>query len=41
MLWAAIIPAINVGTDPAREVIFRSVEKYVHLVDEHPNVCGS
>jgi len=39
MLWAAIIPAINVGTDPAREVIFRSVEKYVHLVDEHPNVC--
>jgi AcrR family transcriptional regulator len=39
MLWSAIIPAINVGTDPAREVIFRSVEKYVHLVDEHPNVC--
>ncbi|MCV7134589.1 TetR/AcrR family transcriptional regulator [Mycobacterium hodleri] len=39
MLWAAIIPSINVGTDPARDVILRSVEKYVHLVDEHPNVC--
>ena len=39
MLWAAIIPTINVATDPAREVIRRSVEKYVHLVDEHPNVC--
>lgn len=39
MLWTAIIPSINVGTDPAREVIRRSVEKYVTLVDEHPNVC--
>jgi AcrR family transcriptional regulator len=39
MLWAAIIPSINVSTDPAREVILRSVEKYVYLVDEHPNVC--
>ncbi|MDT5339107.1 MAG: hypothetical protein QOD90_4612 [Mycobacterium sp.] len=39
MLWAAIIPSINVSTDPAREVITRSVEKYVYLVDEHPNVC--
>ncbi|MBJ7336206.1 MAG: TetR/AcrR family transcriptional regulator [Mycolicibacterium sp.] len=39
MLWAAIIPSINVSADPAREVIRRSVEQYVYLVDEHPNVC--
>ena len=38
MLWAAIFPSINVATDPAREVIRRSVEQYVRLVDEHPNV---
>lgn len=39
MLWAAIIPSIDVATDPAREVIRRSVGHYVRLVDEHPNVC--
>ena len=38
MLLAAIVPAINVSTDPAREVIRKSVEQYVRLVDEHPNV---
>ena len=38
MLWAAIFPSINLATDPAREVIRRSVEQYVCLVDEHPNV---
>ena len=38
MLWAAIFPSINLSTDPAREVIRRSVEQYVRLVDEHPNV---
>ena len=38
MLWAAIFPSINLATDPAREVIRRSVEQYVRLVDEHPNV---
>jgi AcrR family transcriptional regulator len=38
MLWAAIFPNINLSTDPAREVIRRSVEQYVRLVDEHPNV---
>jgi AcrR family transcriptional regulator len=38
MLWAAIFPHINLSTDPAREVIGRSVEQYVRLVDEHPNV---
>lgn len=38
MLWAAIFPSINLAADPAREVIRRSVEQYVRLVDEHPNV---
>jgi AcrR family transcriptional regulator len=38
MLWAAIFPVINLATDPAREVIRRSVEQYVRLVDQHPNV---
>ncbi|BBY29134.1 TetR/AcrR family transcriptional regulator [Mycolicibacterium sediminis] len=39
MLWAAIFPHIDIATDPAREVIRRSVEQYVLMVDEHPNVC--
>ncbi|MDT5189133.1 MAG: hypothetical protein QOI28_1384, partial [Mycobacterium sp.] len=39
ILWAAIFPTINLATDPAREVIRRSVEQYVLLVDQHPNVC--
>jgi AcrR family transcriptional regulator len=39
MLWAAIIPSINISSDPAREVIRRSVEQYVYMVDQHPNVC--
>ena len=38
MLWAAIFPSINLASDPAREVIRRSVEQYVRLVDEHPSV---
>lgn len=38
MLWAAIFPSINLATDSAREVIRRSVEEYVILVDQHPNV---
>ncbi|ARG59295.1 TetR/AcrR family transcriptional regulator [Mycobacterium kansasii] len=38
MLWAAIFPSINLATDSAREVIRRSVEEYVILVDKHPNV---
>lgn len=38
MLWAAIFPSINLAVDPARDVIRRSVEQYVRLVDEHPNV---
>jgi AcrR family transcriptional regulator len=38
MLWAAIFPSIDLKTDSAREVIRRSVEEYVNLVDKHPNV---
>jgi AcrR family transcriptional regulator len=37
-LWAEIFPALNLSTDPAREVIRISVEQYVGLVDQHPNV---
>ncbi len=40
MLWAAIFPSINFATNSAREVIRRSVEEYVTLVDKHPNVLG-
>lgn len=39
MLWAAIFPTINLASDPTREVIRRSVEQFVLLVDQHPNVC--
>lgn len=38
MLWAAIFPTVNFGTDPARDVIATAVEQFVDLVDEHPNV---
>jgi AcrR family transcriptional regulator len=38
MLWAAIFPSIDLRTDSARQVIRRSVEEYVSLVDQHPNV---
>ncbi|ETB44222.1 AsnC family transcriptional regulator [Mycobacterium avium subsp. hominissuis 10-5606] len=38
MLWTAIFPSIDLKTDSAREVIRRSVEEYVTLVDKHPNV---
>ncbi len=38
MLWAAIFPTIDLSNDPAREVIRKSVEQYVGLVDQHPNV---
>lgn len=38
MLWAAIFPSINLSADPAREVIRSSVEQYVQLVDQHPNI---
>ena len=32
------LPVINLTTDPAHDVIRRSIEQYVHLVDDHPNV---
>ena len=38
MLWTAIFPSIDLATDSIRTVIRRSVEEYVALVDEHPNV---
>ena len=38
MLWAAIFPSLDLATDSAREVIRRSVEEYVSLIDKHPNV---
>src|SRR4029079_9355368 len=38
MLWAAIIPSINVEKDSARQIVGRGVQHYVELVDQHPNV---
>lgn len=38
MLWAAIFPSIDLKNDSAREIVRRSVEEYVALVDKHPNV---
>ena len=38
MLWAAIIPSINVEKDSTREIVGRGVEHYVELVEQHPNV---
>jgi AcrR family transcriptional regulator len=38
MLSSAIFPSIDLSVDTGREVIRRSVEQYVRLVDEHPNV---
>lgn len=38
MLWAAVVPSVDFTTNSVREIIRRSVEEYVNLVDEHPNV---
>ncbi|WP_108638148.1 TetR/AcrR family transcriptional regulator [Mycobacterium rhizamassiliense] len=38
MLWSAIFPSIDLANDSAREIVRRSVEEYVTLVDQHPNV---
>ena len=38
MLWAAVFPSVDFATSSARQIIQRSVEEYVSLVDEHPNV---
>lgn len=38
MLFAAIFPSIDLSDDSVREIIRSSVEHYVDLVDEHPNV---
>ncbi len=37
-LWAAIFPAVDFTSDSIRDVIRRSVQEYVDLVDQHPNV---
>lgn len=37
-LWSAIFASIDVATDSLRELVRRSVEEYVALVDDHPNV---
>ncbi len=37
-LWAAIFPSVDFATDSVRDVIRRSVQEYVALVDQHPNV---
>ncbi|WP_369797553.1 TetR/AcrR family transcriptional regulator [Mycobacterium sp. UM_WGJ] len=37
-LWTAIFASIDVATNSLRDIVQRSVEEYVALVDEHPNV---
>lgn len=37
-LWTAIFASIDVATNSLRDIVRRSVEEYVTLVDEHPNV---
>ena len=37
-LWAAVIPSIDFANDSVREIIRRTAEEHVNLVDEHPNV---
>ena len=37
-LWSAILASIDVATDSLRDIVRRSVEEYVSLVDAHPNV---
>ena len=38
MLWAAVFPSIDFANDSVREIIHRTAEEHVNLVDEHPNV---
>jgi AcrR family transcriptional regulator len=38
MLWAAVIPSIDFANDSVREIIRRTAEEHVNLVEEHPNV---
>jgi len=38
MFWAAIFQSIDLKNDSAREIVRRSVDEYVTLVDQHPNV---
>src|SRR6202451_929512 len=38
MLWAAALPSIDFAHDSVRDIIHRTAEEHVKLVDEHPNV---
>ena len=38
MLWAAVFPSIDLANDSVREIIRRTAEEHVSMVDEHPNV---
>jgi AcrR family transcriptional regulator len=38
MLFAAIFPSIDLTNDSVRHIVASSVEHYVDLVDQHPNV---
>jgi AcrR family transcriptional regulator len=38
MLWSAIFPSIDLSRDSLRDIIRSSIEHYVDLVDQHPNV---
>lgn len=38
MLWAAVIPSIDIENDSTGQIIGRAVEHYIDLVDQHPNV---
>lgn len=37
-LWTGIFASIDVATNSLRDIVRRSVEEYVDLVDSHPNV---
>ena len=38
MLWAAVFPSIDFANDSVREIIRRTAEEHVSMVDKHPNV---
>jgi AcrR family transcriptional regulator len=38
MLWAKVFPSIDLANDSVREIIRRTAEEHVSMVDEHPNV---
>ncbi|WP_292975759.1 TetR/AcrR family transcriptional regulator [Mycobacterium sp.] len=38
MLWAKVYPSIDLANDSVREMVRRTAEEHVSMVDEHPNV---